>query len=77
MRILVVEDNSDAREMLQTVLRLEGHDIAAATNGEEAWRMFQASPWLLPTGSCRTSTDWSFAVGFTLPTHRTIPLFCF
>jgi len=55
MRILIVEDNVDAREMLQTLLQLDGHDVFSATNGEEAWRMFQAArfpvvitDWLMP-----------------------------
>src|SRR5258708_5839104 len=55
MRILIVEDDSDAREMLQVLLQLEGHDVDAAANGEEAWKMFQGggysvviSDWLMP-----------------------------
>jgi DNA-binding response OmpR family regulator len=55
MRILVVEDNTDARDMLLTMLQLDGHDVLSATNGEEAWRMFQAdgfrvviTDWLMP-----------------------------
>jgi DNA-binding response OmpR family regulator len=55
MRILIVEDNADAREMLLTVLQSDGHDVFSATNGEEAWRMCQAAgfpvvitDWLMP-----------------------------
>jgi len=55
MRILVVEDSADARDMLQTMLNLEGHDVATAGNGEEGWRAFQTSgfpvvitDWLMP-----------------------------
>lgn len=34
-RILVIEDNSDGREMLATILRLSGHEVHAAATGAE------------------------------------------
>src|SRR5262245_2763263 len=55
MRILIVEDDSDAREVLQVFLSLEGHKVVTAQNGSEAWELFQAddfslviSDWLMP-----------------------------
>jgi len=55
MRILIVEDDSEAREMLQVFLTLEGHEVVPAENGTEAWQLFQAdnfslviSDWLMP-----------------------------
>jgi DNA-binding response OmpR family regulator len=55
MRILVVEDDFDAREMLQILLRMEGHDVVTARNGVEGWKAFQdgrfsvvLSDWLMP-----------------------------
>lgn len=33
LRIVVVEDNPDAREMLELFLSLEGHDVAGAGDG--------------------------------------------
>ena len=55
MRILVVEDDFDARDMLKVMLRLDGYDVVAATNGEEAWDAFHKEPfsvvisdWLMP-----------------------------
>ena len=35
LSIVVVEDQDDAREVLQTLLQLEGHEIAAARDGRE------------------------------------------
>lgn len=35
-RILIVDDNLDAAEMLQLLLRLDGHEVAIAQSGEEA-----------------------------------------
>jgi signal transduction histidine kinase/ActR/RegA family two-component response regulator len=35
-RVLLVEDNDDAREMLRTWLTLDGHDVLEAANGIEA-----------------------------------------
>lgn len=34
-RIVVIEDNSDGREMLVTILRLSGHEVHAAATGAE------------------------------------------
>jgi DNA-binding response OmpR family regulator len=55
MRILIVEDDRDARNMLQVLLEMEGHDVVAATNGEEGWNAFDqgtfsvvVSDWLMP-----------------------------
>ena len=36
LRVLVVEDNKDAREMLRTYLELDGHQVHEAANGPEA-----------------------------------------
>jgi DNA-binding response OmpR family regulator len=36
MRVLVVDDNRDIVELLQRVLRLEGHDVLIARDGLEA-----------------------------------------
>ena len=55
MRILVVEDDVDARQMLQVLLQLEGHTVVSAGNGNEGWEAFQngkfsvvLSDWLMP-----------------------------
>jgi sigma-B regulation protein RsbU (phosphoserine phosphatase) len=55
MRILVVEDDFDARDILQVMLGLEGHDVVTARNGGEAWDTFRCdhfsvviSDWLMP-----------------------------
>ena len=55
MRILIVEDDFDARDMLQVLLELEGHEVVASQNGKEAWEVFQKyhfslviSDWLMP-----------------------------
>jgi phosphoserine phosphatase RsbU/P len=55
MRILIVEDDSDAREMLKVLLELEGHNVVIAGNGREGWNAFQndrvsvvLSDWLMP-----------------------------
>ena len=38
-RVLVIEDNDDARDMLKTWLVLEGHDVLEATNGIEGVKL--------------------------------------
>jgi len=38
-RVLVVEDNTDAREMLAAMLTLAGHEVHAAATGEEGLRL--------------------------------------
>ena len=44
-RVLVIEDNSDGRDMLVTVLRLAGHEVQAAGTGAEGVQLaLQYSP---------------------------------
>jgi CheY-like chemotaxis protein len=35
LRILIVEDNADSRELLSMLLRIEGHEVAVANDGEQ------------------------------------------
>lgn len=55
MQILVVEDDRDARELLETMLRVDGYEVTSAADGDEAWSKFEAngfsivvSDWLMP-----------------------------
>src|SRR2546421_1778440 len=38
-RVLVIEDNDDTRDMLETFLVLEGHDVLEATNGADGLKI--------------------------------------
>src|ERR1700686_1353370 len=58
MRILIVDDEIDSREMLRVLLRLDGHDVDTAAKVEEAWKLFQdnefsavISDWVMPEGN--------------------------
>jgi two-component system, chemotaxis family, CheB/CheR fusion protein len=33
LKVVIVEDNSDSRRLLETLLRLDGHDVTAAADG--------------------------------------------
>ena len=55
MRILIVEDDRDARDMLKILLELDGHEVVTAADGKEAWDLFSGgnfslvlSDWLMP-----------------------------
>jgi DNA-binding response OmpR family regulator len=41
MRILIAEDDGTSRAMLALVLKKVGHDVVAAADGAEAWRLLQ------------------------------------
>lgn len=41
MRLLIVEDNPNAREMLQAVLELEGHEVATAASGRHGIELIE------------------------------------
>jgi len=43
-RVLVVEDNEDGRRMMETMLKLEGHEVRTASTGESAVQSVAA--WL-------------------------------
>lgn len=43
MRILVVDDDENIQEILQDILSLEGHQVQAASSGEEALKIFNSS----------------------------------
>lgn len=55
MQILIAEDDFISRKLLTNILKELGHEVLVASDGEEAWRMYQASPtrlvisdWLMP-----------------------------
>jgi phosphoserine phosphatase RsbU/P len=52
MRILVVEDDFDARDMLEVALELDGHDVATACHGEEGWQAFQSEDFSVVISDC-------------------------
>lgn len=41
LRILLVEDNADIRQMLQLALELDGHEVESAANGERALELIE------------------------------------
>jgi CheY-like chemotaxis protein len=53
MRILVAEDDSASATILRLMLGQMGHDVVEATDGAEAWRLFQAEPFRL------VISDWT------------------
>lgn len=43
-RVLIVDDNSDSREMLRGLLELKNYEVQVAENGEEALRLQRTAP---------------------------------
>jgi CheY-like chemotaxis protein len=52
MRILVAEDEPVSQRLLVRVLSSMGHEVVAASDGEEAWRAFRKQPFRVVV------TDW-------------------
>src|SRR5262245_61135056 len=52
MKILVADDSEPERRLLAGLLRKWNYDAVLATNGAEAWQMFQAGDYRL------VLTDW-------------------
>ncbi|HTE06217.1 MAG TPA: response regulator [Planctomycetota bacterium] len=52
MRILVAEDEPVSQRLLVRVLTSMGHEVVAASDGEEAWRAFKKQPFRVVV------TDW-------------------
>lgn len=44
-RVLVVDDDEAVREVLEELLRTDGHDVTAASNGQEALELCGSSPF--------------------------------
>jgi len=42
VRILIAEDDTASRLILEAALAGLGHEVIAATDGEQAWQMFQS-----------------------------------
>jgi len=55
MNILIAEDDFISRKLLTNILQELGHEVMAAEDGEQAWRMYERMPtrivvsdWLMP-----------------------------
>ncbi len=56
MRVLIGEDDKTSRLMLEAALRSWGHDVAPASDGDEAWTLLQTKDrpplaildWMMP-----------------------------
>jgi CheY-like chemotaxis protein len=46
-RILVVDDEPDTRELMQTILEHEGYDVINTQNGEQALEAISQNPDLI------------------------------
>ncbi len=53
MRILIAEDDTTSRVILDEILTRLGHEVVAVTNGQEAWATFnQRTTRNTRTSSC-------------------------
>ena len=55
MKVLIVEDDRDSREVLTVMLQIEGYEVVPVENGLQAWRAYRdgvfsliVSDWLMP-----------------------------
>src|SRR5438128_4919592 len=55
MRVLIAEDDTVSRRLLQSYLQKWGHEVVPAKDGAEAWALFEAAPfpivisdWVMP-----------------------------
>jgi diguanylate cyclase (GGDEF)-like protein len=55
MKVLIAEDDPASRRLLESAVAAFGHEVAAASNGREAWELFQAgdfsfviTDWMMP-----------------------------
>jgi two-component system NtrC family sensor kinase len=55
MKVLIADDDPISRRLLHSYLQKWGHEVVLATNGAEAWRLFQEehfflviSDWMMP-----------------------------
>ncbi len=55
MKVLIADDDSVSRRLLENYLQKWGYEVAVAANGAEAWRMFEQehfpivlSDWMMP-----------------------------
>ena len=44
MRVLVIDDTAEVREMIGKMLSSEGYDVLEATNGEEGMQLIRSEP---------------------------------
>ena len=78
-RVLVVDDNADACEMLRLALDEAGHEPCVAGNGSEATRGRRRGSvprWRSSTSACRawTATSWRAAFATRIRDIRLIAL---
>ena len=73
MKIIVAEDDSLSREIINQILKKMGHEVRSFPSGDEAWESFKEEPaevvfsdWIMPGMDGLES-----AAPFAKPTPRT------
>lgn len=57
MRVLIVEDQEDIRDLFGQVIRASGHQVQACADGESGWRAYEKAPYHL------ILLDWELGSG--------------
>ncbi len=67
MRILIAEDETDSLELYKSALQQRGHEVVAASNGEEALRAYEESLSVDDSGKRQLSNFAVVVLDFKMP----------
>jgi CheY-like chemotaxis protein len=74
-RILIVDDNDENRELLEIFLGEYGYDVVSASNGQEAWTLFQKENFdLVLTDICMPGMNGNDLAKYIKNDRKALPI---